>query len=383
MKFKFFIILGVSFFAIMVIGYFFIDTQLERNLSHLKLSKSNAGTSSEDSSTFSEVEELDDAITKPESKVSKPSRDFKFKVKKLNEFSYDEGRVFRWVNRDGKMQVIDDNSQRIVQLDPNTGIVEKVFGQKGGAPWENEGLVFYDVLMDADTFIVADNVKMAVSKRTFNNDKNIDYYKLEGGFWDASMLNYPSFIFLIEKGNENGDFEFVTKSLFSGDELNRVDFRRTLEIPQNEKFLNIAYEGMFLRNQLGKVVYLCSKAGLFLIFDEKGNVDKVSQTIDQSPPPKVEMKKIGNVSLYVKEPDISINYSATIDDEFLYVLSLIRFKKANNLVMDQYSLESGEYTGSIEIPNYGKQLPSEILMKSNKELSVLYEDMMIVNYELE
>lgn len=363
MKKKVIIICLISFVTIITLIYFSVDTSIDNKIMEFKISKKE------------KIHSKKEIIKK---------RIFnKNKLKKVSVYQHNYGNIFKWVYRNGEIYTLDDVTQTINIIDIITWDLKKVIGGKGGAPWENESISNFEISDDGKYVLIADNQKMSVNKRKILSKNNELYFKNENTFWDASYLGENNFIFLTDQNNGiGGDFKFSTINILNKKEIFSVDFREELKIDSETNHLNIAYEGFFIKNNNNDVIYLCSKAGLFIKFDKKGKIDYVSKTIDSSPPPKVTTKKYGNATIYVKNPDVSINYSASLDSNHLYILSLVRFKKSKNLVVDLYEIKNGNYIKSFEIPNFEKQLPVEILKIDKKQFLVLYEDMKIIKYEI-
>lgn len=321
----------------------------------------------------------------PSNKVNKkkPSRSFDLSINEVTNYPYNEGKVFRWIYRNGQVYILDDTEQSFLALNPSNGSIQSRFGNRGGAPWENEGVSSFEI-QDNNLYTLDQN-KMSIRKSSINNPREVDYfYKSKTSFWDGCYLDGNKYLVLtdIESG-EKGDFKFDVFNINTKQVEQSHHFRNIAGVSGNAKHLNVAYEGYFLRNERSEVFYICSKAGLFFKFDSAGKLLYKSNTLDNRPAPKVTTKTFGNAKVYIKEPDYSTNYSATVDNQYLYILSLVRFVKAQNLAIDLYDINTGAYRRSVELPNHEGQLPTEILKLNGNNLLVLYEDMQIVNYEIQ
>jgi hypothetical protein len=126
---------------------------------------------------------------------------------------------------------------------------------------------------------------------------------------------------------------------------------------------------------------MCARTGKFFVFDRHGEYRYTGSTIDNTPPPSVEARKSGNITYFVRNPDININYSGTVDNQFLYILSLISWEQTSTLTIDAYHLNDGAYAYSMSVPNAGNDLPVEVLRGGNN-LFVLYEGQQIIRYEM-
>ncbi len=382
---KLFIIVVLAILGVALTFFLTIDFWTAKKMSEVSFS-ANSGNQQKDLVEATREETKEEAETDKSEidatpRNANPKRTFKPAMKIVNEFPFEEGAVYKWISRQGKIYVQDPYTQQILELD-DSGKFIKAYGSKGGAPWEHEGIMSFEV--SNGNLYTADNSKMVI-KRGVLGDKNLDYHqKIKETFWDAALLRDDVHIVLMEDQNDHvGDFSFriynARENQFSG----KTSFRELLKLDESAQYLNIAYGGHFIRSESGHLLFVCSKAGKFLSFDENGKVEYVNETIDNSPPPKVTMKKTGKFTMYVKEPDLNINYSATADETTLYILSCIRFIKAKNLVVDQYRISDGEYIGSVEIPNNEETLPHDILITPEGKLWVLYESMNVVIYQLD
>jgi hypothetical protein len=290
-------------------------------------------------------------------------------------------RISKWIYRDSLIYTLDNSNQKFYVYDENVNMVSK-FGEKGDAPWEGRDIVFFEV-SDSNIYII-DYGKMSIKSCSIPiKNTVINYYKSKDNFWSGSKLNNDLYLLLFESHeNNDGNFFFNVIDISSKRQLSSLSFKTIVKTDDKQQYLNVAYEGYFYKNSGSDVFYVCSKAGLFLHFNSDGEFLYAAQTIDKSPAPTIRTKTNGNFTFYIKEPDYSINYSVSIDNHYLYILSLIRFIKSDQLVIDLYRIIDGKYEGSIEIPNFNEQLPIKILKISNNGFMVLYEDMALIKYKL-
>jgi hypothetical protein len=377
--------------AVGLVGYLAIDNytnnRLEEAFGNFHLDVPNNKQTDEQSAAATAraepVKATENRTVATPTSSGKKVRSFSEAPKEINNYAYNEGKVFKWIFRDQQVYVLDDAEQNVLAMNPEDGRIRHRFGRKGGAPWENEGVTSFEI---ADNQLYTlDNSKMAIRKSSVENPKEVAYfYKSENSFWDGILLDQDTYLVLTDTDSgEKGDFHFDVLDISQKKVKQSYDFRKLAGITDNSKYLNVAYEGYFLRNEHKEVFYICSKAGLFLKFDAAGNFQYLARTLDNRPAPVVTTKTFGNATIYIKEPDLNSNYAATADGQYLYILSLVRFKKSNNLAVDLYDVRTGDYHSSFELPNHEDQLPVEILKLDNNKLMVLYEDMQIVNYELQ
>ncbi len=182
------------------------------------------------------------------------------------------------------------------------------------------------------------------------------YVKMDEPFWDGVYLDKRKFLLMNDVSDDPGFFT-VDPDGHAADTVQRI--KQLLGNVPKSDYLNIIYEGQCLRND-HLVVYLCARTGLFLVFDKKGKFMFSAPTIDQTPPPEVTARTSGNITYFVREPDNSINYSGTLGTDYLYILSLVSWEKTESLSVDAYSLETGSYSFSFQVPNAGNVLPVEI-----------------------
>ncbi len=381
---KIFIISVLLLLSVAVVGFMVMNSRVDRELEkafsgvNVNFSQNTSSPAEADTETTGQTED-------PEKKINrkKPSRSFTLKAKELTNYAYNEGNIFRWTYRNGRVYILDDAAQQFVVLQPGNGQVDDRFGEKGGAPWENEGISSFEII--GDHLYTLDQNKMSIRKSNIQDLRKVSYfYKSKTGFWDGSLLNEDVYlVFTDVASGDKGDFRFDVLDVHTGEVKKSYDFRDMAGITDNVQHLNVAYEGYFLRNERNEVFYICSKAGRFFKFNPDGTLAFQANTLDNRPAPKVTTKTFGNATLYIREPDLSTNYAASADDQYLYILSLVRFMKSQNLVVDRYDIRTGQYHSSVELPNYQKQLPNKILKLDGDQLLVLYEDMQIVRYELQ
>ncbi len=315
----------------------------------------------------------------------KKKRLFLKTLKKKKSWSFYSGDVFRWLYRNETIYVLDDISHTVFSYDFEKNKVIKKYGGRGGAPWENVRVFSFDVI--GDYLYTLDNAKSEVRKVPLQNETKVVYAEhVDPSFWTGSFIAPNSFLILSEDHkNKNGDFFFFRYDAGSKKVHKKKSFANISQVNNDDKYLNIAYEGNFWRNTNGDIVYLCSKAGLFLIFDNNGNFVGKFTTIDNTKAPKVTEKHVGDYIVYIKKPDVAINYTATMDSNNLYILSLKRFiRGSKNLVIDVYAVNDGKYKYSMEVPNVNRCLPKRILKAGDKNIFyIVYndEDMSIVKYE--
>ena len=120
--------------------------------------------------------------------------------------------------------------------------------------------------------------------------------------------------------------------------------------------------GIFIANNDGRIFYVCLMAGLFYCVDHEGKFLYLAKTIDKTPLPKV-LESNDGTSIRLDPLVSQVNVSASVDDEYLYILSNINFDNEINekeRTVDVYNVIDGEYEFSFKAPNYKGSKPGRI-----------------------
>ena len=161
-----------------------------------------------------------------------------------------------------------------------------------------------------------------------------------------------------------------------------IDFRTRTDhvIPQfipTIDYNGLIFDGFFARNPSGGGFFINYFYNNITCFDTSGNIMYVKKTIDDAKLPKIKVSEMG-WSTYVG--DIKpINFSASIDSSFIYILSNVQRKLSSGLVsnyVDLYRLKDGKYYGSILLPSIDSNIPSKICI-AKKELFALYKNNLV------
>jgi hypothetical protein len=299
-------------------------------------------------------------------------RKFKLKLVENNRFRYGGSTIQAWQEVDGKLVILDQSSQQWSVLNQE-GDVIRTIGEHGSAPWQNQEIKNFRIL--GDTLFSVDTRAMMVRKHKLGASQPA-YKKLQEVIWDGVYLAGGKFLLL---NDESTDFGFFTYDMKTGTTSAIQTLADFLGYRDKEN-QNIVFEGEFVQGSHYSY-YICSRKGAFVVFDINGSIIHVKSTIDDSPAPKIVEKEAGNLVIFEREPDEIVNYSATADNEKLFILSQVAFQQTENLRLDIYS-RTGEYMYSAEMPNRGDNYPLKIL-KGQTNLYVIYEDQMIVKYDLQ
>lgn len=298
---------------------------------------------------------------------------YDFRLVEKNQFLYSGATVKEWKAMHDELFLLDGATEKITVVDYE-GKQLRTLGKPGEAPWEQRQT--QHLWVDSDGYATIDNAHMVVKKYSHANEL-LFYGKLESPLWDGVYLGGSKFFILDDEPSDPGFYSVDARTGISGE---RQSLTSMLTEVSSSDYLNIVYEGQVLRSN-SMVTYLCSRTGKFMVFNGEGVFQFTASTIDNTPPPDVRARKSGNITYYVREPDINTNYSGTMDDEFLFVLSLIAWEKTSTLSIDAYHLEDGSYAFSMSVPNEGNDLPIEIL-REGTDFFILYEGHQIIRYEM-
>ena len=299
------------------------------------------------------------------------TRKMKAYLKKQNTFVYPGSNVDGWQESDGKLYALDQGAQQFFVFSSN-GEIQDTLGVKGEAPWEHQQVRRFSITPGG--IFTIDNSLMSVKQTDMNNEL-VFYDKLSEPFWDGVFLDDRKFLLL---NDESEDFGFYTWDSGINKKGRTIRFD-SLPGVSPEKNLNIAYEGEMVQGR-ERHFYVCNRAGLYLVISSDGRVERVGKTIDETPAPRIVERRMNNMVVFERQPDEFVNYSATTDDQYLYILSTVAFHETNNLSVDVYDYKDG-YTYSMEVPNHHDNYPVSI-MKGETLLWVLYEDLYISSFEI-
>ena len=152
-------------------------------------------------------------------------------------------------------------------------------------------------------------------------------------------------------------------------------------ITKDQEFAEIITEGFFIGDFNIGTIYMPGRFGEFIMFDSKGDIKYRGFTIDGTEKPRVKTEKVfGNSYMYVREPDYYVNYSASMNSNFLIILSLDE-EKSTHTNLDFYSVRNGDYLGSGKIDRFSEERPKEVILTEADDLWVLFENYTFVKYK--
>ncbi|MCA6074156.1 hypothetical protein [Fulvivirga sedimenti] len=299
------------------------------------------------------------------------TRNMKAYLKKKDTFVYPGSSVDGWQEFDGRLFILDQAAQQFFIINYHGQMLDTL-GVKGEAPWEHQQVRRFSV--GPRGVFTVDNSLMSVKQTDMDNEP-VFYDKLNEPFWDGVFLKDQKFLLLNDESEAFGFYTWDSR-LNERSATTRFDSLPGIDPSKN---LNIAYEGEMVQGR-DRHFYVCNRAGMYLVISSDGRIDHVGKTIDETPAPRIVERRMNNMVVFERQPDEYVNYSATTDDEHLYILSTVAFQETNNLSIDVYDSEEG-YRYSMEVPNHHNNYPISIL-KGKNLFWVLYEDLYISSFEI-
>lgn len=308
-------------------------------------------------------------------KTVKLKRDYKYKLVKTNNFSYDIGVPFKVFYHKGIRWIIDSERQSIIELNVAGEILNEI-GSKGGGPNENQRIK--NVYIGSDRYGVIDNSKDIFKIVSLEYDTTLISHKFYDHIDRGVFLNDT---ILAITNAENQDL--IINILNTNNKIiKKISLKNELNYDGNS--MDLIYEGEFTKLNSNKLFcYFSYRHSFFICMNVSGEIKFIGKTIDNIPPPKPSFKTIGEYTMHGVEPDLMVNLKADVDNKRLYILSNV-IKKINlkNRALDIYSLVSGAYEYSIKLPLLSDgQIPIDFDKEGNN-IIVLYEDFDIVEYEI-
>lgn len=115
----------------------------------------------------------------------------------------------------------------------------------------------------------------------------------------------------------------------------------------DSKWINfLSYNGSFQKSG-DYLTYRCDVRSLIYVFDLRGNYIQTIHTKDDVPAPAI--RSFAGTYIYTRGETFNSNKGCFIWNDFIYVLSY-RSDDRDNVVLDKYSMATGGYVGSFEIP---------------------------------
>lgn len=251
-----------------------------------------------------------------------------FQYYNFNKESVD--RIEEAINSDGVIVSIDD--EKYVYVDKYALKSRNIYDSKIDLLYEGEVAVFF-------AHSCNDSVCLSFGCETNANTTVTGFYKLVNG---TSCLI---------KGVEESDDE-------------------------KSKYVNfLSYNGTFQKNN-NYLVYMCEVRSLIYIFDLNGNYVNTIKTKDNIPNPVISL--FNDTYVYTRGNTFNSSKGTFVENDYIYVLSY-RSTNKENVIIDKYSIEGGNYIDSFMIPELScgnsdidklYQIGSSILFYKNGKLFV-------------
>ena len=287
----------------------------------------------------------------------------------------DDG-IFRIYGNEEKILAIDYH-QEVNEIAENGDIARDLI-IAGGAPFENGQIS--SVKKSKDYYALVDIEKNVIKIQNSDNDIK-QYRKLATPIYNGIYVKDNKFLLLTDNTKDSA---IELYSIKDGQVLSSLKIIDLLELEESN-YPEIISEGIFTYNTNGDTFYVPGRMGKYLVFDSFGKFKSIGKTLDATDAPTVYSKKIGNTNatMFVREPDYFVNYSATADNNYLYILSLHGNKNDHNYrTIDAYDFKSNRYSHSLAIPYFNEQRPVEIASISGNVIVVLYENQELAFFEI-
>lgn len=257
------------------------------------------------------------------------------------------------------------------------------FGKNGMGPTETTGVSFYRMTSDT-SYVTFDYFRSRLAEFTLQNELIRDHTFTESKVDEVQYAGGTSNrnLFVLYHINNSrylvSYYDFKEKKI-----LKSFDIQEIFPSIGEHYDYDLVVEGQFYMNPTN-TIYSFYKAGFFLVFDGSLNKPAVYRTIDRSAFPKATKIPDGYGGFnYGVSPEYSISSNGAVSNNIFYLLSDLQHNGRKTI--DTYSIASGEYLGSIDLPNLDDgQKPTIIAVsEDNQTLFVLYEDLVIVEFEVE
>lgn len=284
--------------------------------------------------------------------------------------------IYRPIFRNNRLFVQLWNECQIGQVD-TLGNIICLYGRKGSAPGEFKNI--NDVNIDTEGIFVTDANNLTLTQYNFDGSL-VASQDIGTNIFLSSRLDHTNYLI---RGLDPGEVDTEKlhireiKSGISHD----VVVPRLLHSQTNKEGRAMEYAAFSASNNSGKIFWIYLSSGQFAAFDTLGQLLYQKKTIDESPLPKITVRKLGKEVLAMPTPGTrEINISADVDKQYLYILSnapdpnIPQISPTTNSigVIDMYNVNTGQYLYSIKIPPMtinGKEdkasIPRQITIANN------------------
>lgn len=185
----------------------------------------------------------------------------------------------------------------------------------------------------------------------------------------------------VRNNAENTDLEFIKINTHNNEKLNIVSLNKLLDSTEILNRPDYSFDGRFVYDGNRFLVYYSSFNSYFIVFDLLNEDVEVKSVfgVASIPPPKISARRIGTSSSQIEiTPTILFFKCGYIQNSIFYQLNGIGVK---NRCLDMYDLNTSQYIGSTNIPDYNDSKPVHFFLDDNYAY-VLYENKMLIKYEV-
>lgn len=243
---------------------------------------------------------------------------------------------------------------QIAQIDSVGNILTR-YGKKGRAPGEFSSIT--NITVDHRGMFIIDGTNLTLSHFTLEG-KFLTSTPLKTGINAAAHLSGTKYLIQsLEPGDADNEL-FQIHDVNTGSS-NPITVPRLLKSQTSASGRTMEFALYPVNNNFGKIFFMYLASGQFMAFDTAGHFLYQRKTIDESPLPKIIVRKLGKDDLAMPAPGSrEINLAAHADERYLYILSnalspdIVQLTQTTNKtgVIDVYDIKTGSYRHSIKIP---------------------------------
>ncbi|MBM4167800.1 MAG: hypothetical protein FJ215_01380 [Ignavibacteria bacterium] len=269
---------------------------------------------------------------------------------------------------DQRFFVLNRSDQQIVELDTMGNVVAR-WGKRGGAPAEFQHIIGWDV--DRQGVYVLDVRRLAITELTFEGSV-VAYYPVRSSFVRGHRLAAKHYVLKAMSKDSPRRQAFLLIDI-------STDSTTVMKSPFPEVPNDIAFDGVFVKNNVGRNFYVSHWASFFFSFDATGKQLYTAETIDRTPPPTI-LEQSGAMGMDPKATLVNISMSA--NERHLYILSRARSRAQEDKgAVDLYDVRNGKYEYSFLIPGFKGEYPRIIAVGENQFLA--FQGEAIVHYRFQ
>ena len=296
------------------------------------------------------------------------------------------GKGFLIFQNHDSLWLVDNYENKIIIYDKNFNELSNL-GKSGDSPAENSGIKHASFYKDG--YFTFDHSQQMIKYFSINDSlryyTNLNDLKL----YVSDCVYISESTFLVAGSLDDNKFVVATldakkKEIIKLTEIEPIVSGLYPEHEISQKGIDLIFEGYFSKGNSDKILYSFNKIGAFLLFDKAGNHLDAIKTIDELPIPQFALKDIGNgVKLHTVVPDYYGNFSRSIDEDYVYVLSNFLLPEyQDRRPIDIYDVNNGKYVSSILIDNLENGERPDQISVFNRELFILFENASIGKYRI-